>query len=324
MRLATGYKENQSGFPESFGPPFSDKIKLRGPMMEQSSRGKSRLSILLGIAAILLFAAAGAFLWIFNNRIHDLQTHLTAVEQHAASVERDVIEKSNQLIATQQQALRAEHRSDELDAANQKSQSQVEQLQQESAASAAAAAQATKETQEAEASRQQAVTDLEDMQKRRAAELDRMQQALSRIVPTTRTPTGMVMQLANKSFRFDFDSAAIRPENRETLSRIAGVLLASEGYRLFIDGHTDDVGTDGYNRGLSERRAGSVREYLVKAGVPADIIEVKGFGKSNPLVKAKTTDAREQNRRVEIGIVDTIIHYDTAGDAARDSTPAPK
>src|SRR5581483_11577279 len=115
--------------------------------------------------------------------------------------------------------------------------------------------------------------------------------------PTRRTPLGMVVELADNSFRFDFDSAALRPENRETLSRIAGVLLASEGYRLFIDGHTDDVGTDDYNRRLSERRAATVREYLVKAGVPADIIDVKGFGKSNPLVRAKTTDAREKNRR---------------------------
>lgn len=299
--------------------------------MEPPPRKRSGLPIFLGVAAILLLAAAGAFLWIFNNRIQDLQTHLTGVEQHAASVERDVIQKSNQvnalqgqLIATQQQALNAEHRSDELDAANKQSQSQVEQLQQESAASAAAAAQAAKERQEAQASRQQAVSELEDMRQRRVAELDRMQQALSRIAPTVRTPSGMVMQLANKSFRFDFDSAAIRPENRETLSRIAGVLLASEGYRLFIDGHTDDVGTDQYNRGLSERRAGTIRDYLVKAGVPADIIDVKGFGKSNPLVKAKTPDAREKNRRVEIGIVDTIIHYDTAGDASKNSTPAPK
>ena len=295
-------------------------------MMEQSAQGRAKLPILLGVAAILVFAAMGAVLWLLSHRIQDLQAHLSGVEQHAASVERDVIEKSKQvnslqgqLIATQEQALRAEHRSDELDAANQESQSQVQQLREESAASAAAAEKAARETQEAQASRQQAVSELEGMRQRRAAELDRMQQALSRIVPTTRTPSGMVMQLANKSFRFDFDSAALKPENRETLSRIAGVLLASEGYRLFIDGHTDDVGTDEYNQRLSERRAGSVRDYLVKAGLPANIIDVKGFGKSNPLVRAKTTDAREKNRRVEIGIVDTIIHYDTGA-----ATPAAK
>lgn len=296
--------------------------------MEQSARKRARLPIFLGVVTILLFAAGGACLWILNNQAHDLRADLSRVEQRAASMDRDFIQKSNQVIslqgqviAIQQQALRAEHRSDELEATNRESQSQVEQLRQESATSAAAAAQAAKETQEALSSRQKAIGELENMRRQRAAELDRMQQALSRIGPTARTPTGMVMQLANRSFRFDFDSAALKPENRETLSRIAGVLLASEGYRLFIDGHTDDVGTDQYNQRLSERRAGSVRDYLVKAGIPADIVEVKGFGKSNPLVPAKSSDAREKNRRVEIGIVDTIIHYQTDGAATDQSKP---
>lgn len=294
--------------------------------MEQSALKRSSLPIFLGVVNVLLFAAGGAFLWILETRIQDLRAQLSRVEQRAASIERDVIQKSNQaislqgqLITTQQQALRAQNRSDELEATNRESQSQVQQLRQESAASAAAAAQAAQETREAETSRQKALGELESMRRQRAAELDRMQQALSRIVPTARTPTGMVMQLANKSFRFDFDSAALKPENRETLSRIAGVLLASEGYRLFIDGHTDDIGTDQYNQGLSERRAASVRDYLVKAGVPADIVEVKGFGKSNPLVQAKSSDAREKNRRVEIGIVDTIINYQTDGGATDQS-----
>jgi outer membrane protein OmpA-like peptidoglycan-associated protein len=289
-------------------------------MMEQGAHGRAGITILLGIAAVLLFGGAGAFLWSLNNRIHDLQAHVSGMEQRTASIERDVIQETNQvrslqgqLIATQDRALRAEHRSDELEDTNRESQSQVQQLRQESAANAAAAAQAAKETQEAVASRQEVVGELESMRQRRTAELDRMQQALSRIVPTVRTPTGMVMQLANKSFRFDFDSAALRPENRETLSRIAGVLLASEGYRLFIDGHTDDIGTEEYNQRLSERRASSVRDYLVNAGVPMDVIAVRGFGKSNPLVQAKTQDAREKNRRVEIGIVDTIINYQTVG-----------
>lgn len=296
--------------------------------MEQSARKRARLPIFLGVVAILLFAGGGACLWILNNQAHEIRADLSRVEQRAASMDRDFIQKSkqvislqDQVIATQQQALRAEHRSDELEATNRESQSQVEQLRQESATSAAAAAQSAKETQEALSSRQKAIGELENMRRQRAAELNRMQQALSRIVPTARTPTGMVVQLANKSFRFDFDSAALKPDNRETLSRIAGVLLASEGYRLFIDGHTDDVGTEQYNQRLSERRAGSVRDYLVKAGVPADIIEVKGFGKSNPLVPAKSGDAREKNRRVEIGIVDTIINYQTDGGATDQSKP---
>jgi outer membrane protein OmpA-like peptidoglycan-associated protein len=109
-----------------------------------------------------------------------------------------------------------------------------------------------------------------------------MQQALSKIAPTRRTASGMVIELANDSFYFDFDRATLRPENREVLSRIAGVLLASDGYRLFVDGHTDDTGPDEYNRQLSLRRANSVADYLRQAGLPDEVIKVQGFGKSSP------------------------------------------
>jgi OmpA-OmpF porin, OOP family len=119
----------------------------------------------------------------------------------------------------------------------------------------------------------------------------------------------MVVELANDSFHFDFDKATLRPQNREVLSRIAGVLLVSTGYSLSIHGHTDDVGTAEYNQGLSERRAESVAEYLKSSGIPAELIEVRGFGKNSPRVKAPTKEARQRNRRVEIAIVDSMIHY---------------
>ena len=80
-----------------------------------------------------------------------------------------------------------------------------------------------------EAARLQAET--ERMRKQRIEELDRMREALSRIAETRRTPMGMVVNLGEDSFLFDFDKDTLRPENRELLSRIAGVLLASHGYR---------------------------------------------------------------------------------------------
>jgi OOP family OmpA-OmpF porin len=136
-----------------------------------------------------------------------------------------------------------------------------------------------------------------------------MQQALSMIAPTRRTASGMVIELANDSFYFDFDKSTLRPENREILSRIAGVLLASEGYRLFVYGHTDDTGPDEYNQQLSLRRAVSVADYLKRAGVPDEVMRVQGFGKSSPRVQNDSPPARQKNRRVEIGIVDSIIEY---------------
>jgi OOP family OmpA-OmpF porin len=119
----------------------------------------------------------------------------------------------------------------------------------------------------------------------------------------------MVIELASDSFYFDFDRSTLRPENREILSRIAGVLLASDGYRLFVYGHTDDIGPYEYNQQLSLRRANSVADYLKQAGVPDEVINVQGFGKSSPRMDNDTAGARQKNRRVEIGIVDSVIEY---------------
>ena len=314
------------------------------PQPEFAAQKKRRsLWIPVVAAALVTFTGVGAYLWLLNDRVDNLQRSLGATERRAMSAEQEALQTARELTSTQsrlitaqQRALQAEQQAHQLDTAKQQSESQLrdsesqldalrqesqaelEQLRERSESAAAAAEKAAAEKkqalaakQQADTAKQQAVAELEGIQQRRAEELDRMQQALNHVAPTERTATGMVMQLANDSFNFGFDSAELKPSNRELLSRVAGVLLASEGYRLFIDGHTDDIGSDDYNKGLSERRAKSVRDYLVKAGVPADIISTNGFGKSNPLVKGKTREAREKNRRVEIGIVDTIVKYDT-------------
>lgn len=115
------------------------------------------------------------------------------------------------------------------------------------------------------------------------------------------------MNLGSESIQFDFDRSELEPDNRELLSRIAGVLLTAKGYSIYIYGHTDDVGTDEYNRGLSERRARAVRDYLVEAGLDSGIITTRGYGKSSPRVAGTSADARAKNRRVEIGIVDVAL-----------------
>ena len=154
---------------------------------------------------------------------------------------------------------------------------------------------------------QQARAEADQVRQEREAELDRMQKALSQIAETRRTALGLVMNLGEDTLRFDFDKATLRLENRELLSRIAGVLLTSKGYRIDVFGHTDDIGTDDYNLKLSQRRAQSVRNYLVEAGVDPEIISTKGFGKSSPRVPGTTPAARAANRRVEIAIVDSVI-----------------
>lgn len=151
----------------------------------------------------------------------------------------------------------------------------------------------------------------------RDAEMNRLQEALGRIADTRRTALGLVMNLGSDTINFDFDKAVLRSENKELLSRIVGVLLTSSGYRVQIFGHTDDIGSAEYNQKLSLRRAESVRNYLVEAGLDPSIVTVKGFGKSNPLVEGTSAEARAKNRRVEVGIIDTVVRYDNIVDGVQ-------
>jgi outer membrane protein OmpA-like peptidoglycan-associated protein len=172
---------------------------------------------------------------------------------------------------------------------------------------------------EAETARQEATTAREDatraqaeadrIRKRAEAELNRLDEALSKIAETHRTALGLVMNLGSDHLKFEFNKAELRPEDRELLSRVAGILLSSQDYTVSVNGHTDDVGSDAYNQKLSERRAQAVRDYLAQAGVPADVLSVRGHGKALPLVRATTDAARAKNRRVELAIANTRIRY---------------
>ena len=216
--------------------------------------------------------------------------------------------------------------------------SEAKQKAEDAAKSAAAAAdgrqraeamskQSDEQRQQAETARDQALTaaqsateqtkraqnEVAQMREERERELNNMQEALSKLVETHRTPNGMVMILPDSTFRFAFDSAELTQKNRELLSRIAGILLVSKGYGLAVYGYTDDVGTAEYNQALSERRAKAVDEYLVQAGVPAGIVNRKGFGKTSPMVRGNTAEARAKNRRVEIAVTDSEIKFPEEG-----------
>jgi outer membrane protein OmpA-like peptidoglycan-associated protein len=263
---------------------------------ESHDRSARRFRVLLA-ARILVFASLTAlFLWYGETRLRQMELRLRTAEEKAGSVNRQVLQFSRELELLRQHTVTAQR--------------EASQAKQQASESIAARRQLELEAERARNEALEARGELDRFRQAREQELDRMQEALNRVAPTRRTPSGMVIQLSDESFRFDFDSAALRPENRELLSRIAGILLASNGYSLFVYGHTDDVGTDEYNQNLSEKRAQSVQDYLVQAGIPAELVRTKGFGKSSPLVKETTRAAREKNRRVEIGIVDTIIEYE--------------
>ena len=171
------------------------------------------------------------------------------------------------------------------------------------------AAKSEAKAKEAREEANQARKETERILKERTRELDQMQQALSQIAETRRTALGLIMNLDSNAIQFDFDKAILNPKTRELLSQIAGILLTSKGHHISVYGHTDDVGSIKYNQDLSERRAKAVQEYLIKVHIDPEILTFKGFGKSTPLVKGTSKEARTKNRRVEIAIIDTVLDY---------------
>jgi OOP family OmpA-OmpF porin len=102
---------------------------------------------------------------------------------------------------------------------------------------------------------------------------------------------------------FDHDKSAIKPAARSALDELAAKLKAFFSIdAVSVVGHTDSQGTAKYNQGLSERRANSVKSYLVNKGIDGDKIYATGAGESQPVADNKTKEGRAKNRRVEIDI----------------------
>lgn len=97
---------------------------------------------------------------------------------------------------------------------------------------------------------------------------------------------------------FDFDKSDIKPEYHDDIQQVADFLKANPAFKGVIEGNTDAVGTEEYNMGLSQRRAESVKKYLVdNFGIAADRLEAVGFGKYMPAATNLTEEGRQLNRR---------------------------
>ncbi len=119
----------------------------------------------------------------------------------------------------------------------------------------------------------------------------------------TQSEQGLVVPLPEQVL-FDFNKADVRPDASTTLDKVAEVVGFYAGAQVEIQGHTDDVGTDQFNQGLSERRANAVREHLIIVnGIAAETLVVKAFGESRPIAPNDSEQNRQRNRRVEVVIL---------------------
>jgi outer membrane protein OmpA-like peptidoglycan-associated protein len=99
---------------------------------------------------------------------------------------------------------------------------------------------------------------------------------------------------------FDTDSDHLKDESKSTLDSLVAAAKAQPTWSFGIEGYTDNVGGDAHNQTLSEKRAASVKAYLVSAGVDASRLTAQGFGATKPVASNDTELGRSQNRRVEV------------------------
>jgi outer membrane protein OmpA-like peptidoglycan-associated protein len=108
-------------------------------------------------------------------------------------------------------------------------------------------------------------------------------------------------RVAVYGINFDTGKATIKPDSEKALKEVGKLLEDNPGLKLSIEGHTDNVGDKQANQKLSEDRAASVKDYLVKNyKIAADRLATKGFGDTKPVADNKTDEGRAKNRRVEL------------------------
>jgi outer membrane protein OmpA-like peptidoglycan-associated protein len=103
-----------------------------------------------------------------------------------------------------------------------------------------------------------------------------------------------------KTILFDTGKSTIKPQSEPVLNNIADILDDYPNVAFRIEGHTDSVGSESFNKKLSQDRAQSVMNYLIVKGIPSDRMTAVGYGEERPLADNSTSEGRRSNRRVEI------------------------
>ena len=205
------------------------------------------------------------------------QQQAAAAQQHAQDMEQQAQQSEQQLQQQQAAAQQAQ-----------------QQLQQEQAARAQAEQQAQtsqQQLQQTQQQLQQAQTDKEQVRQKLLGQLNQ-------VLQTKDSARGLIVNMPD--VLFDLNSANLKPQARERLAKVAGILIAYPDIKVEVDGYTDNTGAADYNQQLSQQRADTVRGYLVQQGVPANSVESKGFGQSDPIASNDSPEGRRQNRRVDL------------------------
>jgi outer membrane protein OmpA-like peptidoglycan-associated protein len=229
--------------------------------------------------------------------VHEAERR-TLAEQEAADAARRRQEAEEMAARQREDAERSAQARAEAEAARQAALTQQQQAEELARLRSAEADRQRAAAEEAERLRSQAEREKEELRAR-------LLQQFNLILETRDTARGLVVNLSD--VLFDFGKSTLRPQAREKLAKLSGILLAYPGLNIQVEGHTDNIGSEAYNQKLSEQRAEGVLAYITKQGVPPANVTAIGLGKSQPVADNRTAAGRQQNRRVEMIVSGEVI-----------------
>ena len=159
--------------------------------------------------------------------------------------------------------------------------------------------------QQADQARAQAEQQAQQATQREQQVREQLRNQLNQVMQTRETARGLIVDMPD--VLFGFNKYNLKPDAREKLAKISGILLAYPGLKVQVEGYTDSIGSDEYNQKLSNERADTVRDYLVSQSVPQNNVTAEGYGKTHPIADNSTPQGRAENRRVQLVVSGNAI-----------------
>src|SRR6185312_8464667 len=233
-----------------------------------------------------------------RQRVEEARARATEAEAQQQKEAEQRARAEQDLQAAQQARQQAELAQQQADQARQAAlQAQQEAEQQRQAAEQQRVA-AEQQAQQAQQQAQQAQLQAQQAEQQKEQLRQRLQQQLNSILQTRDSARGLIVNMSD--VLFDTNKYTLKPGAREKLAKVAGILLAYPDLKVQVEGYTDSTGTPDYNQQLSERRAMTVRDYLIGQGINLNNVTAQGFGQNDPVASNATASGRQQNRRVQM------------------------
>ncbi|MFW5960472.1 MAG: OmpA family protein, partial [Chitinivibrionales bacterium] len=146
----------------------------------------------------------------------------------------------------------------------------------------------------------------------------------SSLIKVSKDARGTIISMSD--ILFETGKAALTPKLETNLAKIAGILAVFKNSNVLIEGHTDNTGSDEFNKVLSEKRAESVKEFMIEQGVAEKRLTAEGYGFSRPVADNSTKEGRAKNRRVDLIVQDIkpdkgAMEEDQSADTEEETVP---